>query len=193
MAAKKANQSVTTNNKYSSIFKSCPYFVSSEFEQQHFASGAESSIARHAIKIINQIRKIDSDLETETRTFERNVLESQRDSLYKFLDSKDLYDLEDSIKQWESDEQSYWTSYLGKIAAIEVLTNGKPSIETMSKMVMLPEDMYIEATQICVKLANAIKEATVAAEESIGVVGSSDSEEQPTRVTPTKLKLKKVK
>ncbi len=58
-------------------------------------------------------------------------------------------------------------------------------------MAQLPEELYITATQICVKLANAVKAATVNAEQSIGVF----NEENDTTDTPgpRKLILKKVK
>jgi hypothetical protein len=67
-------------------------------------------------------------------------------------------------------------------------------METMTKMVKLPESAYIKATQICVKLANAIKEATVMAEQEVGIdigPGAGPDPEPPTQ--PKKLKLRKVK
>jgi hypothetical protein len=60
----------------------------------------------------------------------------------------------------------------------------------MNQMVKLPEDAYITATQICVKLANAVKQATVNAEEAIGVYAPEETE--PSN-GPRKLMLKKVK
>jgi hypothetical protein len=69
----------------------------------------------------------------------------------------------------------------------------------MTKMVKLPEDLYIKATQICVTLANKIKEATIKAEQEIGV---SDEEyyadpsvglPKDSNATPSKLVLKKIK
>ena len=44
----------------------------------------------------------------------------------------------------------------------------------MSLMVKLPEANYVKATQICVKLANTIKQATESAEKEVGVVSRGD-------------------
>jgi hypothetical protein len=112
---------------------------------------------------------------------------SEKEILTKFLDSQDPTALTNSIEHWEDAEKDYWVNSLGKQAAIEILTAGKPSVETMTKMVKLPEELYIKSTQICVRLANAIKAATTAAEMEIGFA----DETEPT--SPKKLLLKKVK
>jgi hypothetical protein len=65
-------------------------------------------------------------------------------------------------------------------------------------MAKLPEDLYIKSTQICVKLANAIKEATVQAEEEIGIGQEEDYPDaglpsNDSGDTPSTLILKKIK
>ena len=64
----------------------------------------------------------------------------------------------------------------------------------MSKMVKLPEDMYIKVTQICVRLANTIKETTVRAEEEIGVIQQprDDVPASTAESGPRKINLKKI-
>jgi hypothetical protein len=113
--------------------------------------------------------------------------------LLSYLQEQNPNALKSSIQNWEMMEKEYWINTLGKQAAIEILTAGKPSVETMNKMVRLPEESYIKATQICVKLANAIKQTTVAAENQIGI--HTPDETQPTSTGPeptvSKLKIKK--
>lgn len=156
------------------LLKTCPYPVFSDFERENFQNETGASLSRYAIDTVNRIRKIDSDLETETRTFEKNCLQEERNKLVKFLKGQDFKEIEDAITNWEFVEQEYWTQFLGKKAALELLTFGKTTFETMSLMVKLPEANYIKATQICVKLANTIKQATEAAEKEIGVVSHGD-------------------
>ena len=187
MTTKKTTSKKATDNKYAELFESCPYLVLSQFEQENFIAQTGSGYSRSIIEIINRIRKIDSDLETETKTFEKKLLLSEKEILTKFLDSQDPTALTNSIEHWEDAEKDYWVNSLGKQAAIEILTAGKPSVETMTKMVKLPEELYIKSTQICVRLANAIKAATTAAEMEIGFA----DETEPT--SPKKLLLKKVK
>ena len=187
-----------TNNRYKELLDSCPFHILSDFEQENFNNLTGSAYSRSVIDIINKIRKIDSDLETETRTFEKQCLEEEKSKLLKILDQQDTATLTDAVNNWQDSEQDYWVNFLGKQAAIELLTFGRPTVETMSKMVKLPEDLYIKSTQICVKLANAIKVATANAEMEIGISApeptqpqtESKSKEQP---IAKKLLLKKIK
>ena len=195
MATKKT--SAKSTDKFEELFESCPYHVLSEFETENFNSQLGSAYSRSIIDTINRVRKIDSDLETETRTFEKKCLDEEKSKLLQILDQQDTAKLTNAVTDWQSTEQDYWVNFLGKQAAIELLTFGRPTVETMSKMVKLPEELYIKATQICVKLANAIKSATASAEEAIGVVNTpstSNSNSAPAEsTTPKKLLLKKIK
>lgn len=176
-------------------FALCPFNLNSEFERENFEGQTGVSRARHLITIINRIRKINSDLEQETRTFETNCLKEERDSLITVIKSQPKNEVTSILSNWQITEEEYWVDYLGKLAAIELLTNGKASQETMTRMVKLPENAYIKATQICVKLANAIKEATVMAEQDIGVDANvaPDDTDPIVPSQPKKLKLKKIK
>jgi hypothetical protein len=187
MATKKtAKVTVKETNTLQPIFDICPYPTFSDFERQNFQNQTGSAYARYIIETINRLRKIDSDLETEDRTFEKNCLLSEKEKLQKFLEGEDPKQLESAITNWEFVEKEYWSNFLGKQAAVEILTLGKPTFETMNKMVKLPEDLYIKATQTCVRLANAIQSATERAEEELGYTPQVDK-------GPRKLALKKVK
>jgi len=156
-------------NQLTKLFELCPYNTQSVFERENFDHHSGVSSARYIIETVNRIRKINSDLLTETRQFETNCLKEEKETLETFLLNQDSSELESKISNWEILERDYWAEHLGKIAAIELLTYGKPAVDTMTKMAKLPEDLYIKSTQICVKLANTIKEATVKAEEQIGI------------------------
>ena len=196
MATKKT--SAKSTDKFEELFESCPYHVLSEFETENFNSQLGSAYSRFIIDTINRVRKIDSNLETETRTFEKKCLNEEKSKLLKILEQQDTSKLTNAVTDWQSTEQDYWVNFLGKQAAIELLTFGRPTVETMSKMVKLPEELYIKATQICVKLANAIKSATTSAEEAIGVVNTHNitpvnNTASAESTTPKKLLLKKIK
>ncbi len=183
-----------SKNKLQAAFDACPYSTISKFEQENFSNETGAAKSRAVIEAINRIRKIESDLETETRKFEQAALEEEKSLLEAKLETIGENELIELINSREDVEQDYWINQLGKQAAIEVLTTGKPSIETMTKMVKLPEDAYVRATQLCVRLANTIKAATVRAEEAIGIMQAQESTESEQAVnTPTKLSLKKVK
>lgn len=187
------------NEQLNKLFELCPYNSQSEFERENFYAQSGVSNARYIIEVVNRIRKIDSDLLTETRQFETNCLREEKNKLEKFLLGQDLAELEAKVSNWEMIEREHWAEYLGKIAAIELLTYGKASVDTMTKMVKLPEDLYIKSTQICVTLANKIKEATVNAEQDIGVgldeeeYANSGLPSASNETAPTTLVLKKIK
>lgn len=184
------------DNKFESIINSCPYSTQfSRFEQENFNSPSSPGYPRYVIGLINQYRKIESDFEFESRNFERNVLMEEKGRIESILREQDIEKMENAIANWQQVEAEYWTDTLGKIAAIEILTQGKTSYETMLKMVKLPTELYVKATQVCLKLANAVKDTTVKAEVDLGIVPESDL---PTTVSapaavPKKLFLKKTK
>jgi len=185
-------------NQLTKLFELCPYNAQSAFEIENFHTQSGVSHARYIIEVVNKIRKINSDLLTETRQFETKCLEEEKQTLEKILLDQDISELESKISNWEILERDYWAEHLGKIAAIELLTYGKPAVDTMTKMAKLPEDLYIKSTQICVRLANTIKEATIKAEEQIGISLEDDYSADAglpsdSSETPTTLVLKKIK
>lgn len=196
MARKKqaVSQKPKTKSKFDDLFKSCPFTTYSKFERENFAGTTGVGYARHVISTVNRIRKLESDLESETRTFERNCINEEITQLYAYLEEQDFTTLKNAVDSWEAIEKEYWINTLGKQAAIELITLGRTSPETMSKMVRLPEDMYTKVTQICVRLANTIKETTIKAEAEIGVKNAdSVADETPTPPTvPKKINLKKI-
>lgn len=185
------------NEQLNKLFELCPYNTLSEFERENFQAKSGGSYVRYIIEVVNRVRKIDSDLLNETRQFETKCLQEEKTKLEQFLLDQDLDELQSKVSNWEMMEREHWAEQLGKIAAIELLTYGKPSVDTMTKMVKLPEELYVKATQICVSLANKIKQATMQAEVEIGVEEQEEYANTglPTEsnTTPSTLVLKKIK
>jgi hypothetical protein len=181
---------MTTENNISALqklFEVCPYPTLSQFERDNFQSDQGPAYPRHIIDTVNKVRKIDSDLTLITSPFEVACLTREKEQLVEFLNSQDADELITAVENWEISERDYWPNYLGKKSAIEILALGKTSVETMTMMAKLPEDLYIKATQICVRLANTIVNVTQQAEEEIGVYADTDENGAPT------VTLKKVK
>lgn len=182
------------NDKLEDIINSCPYTTEfGKFEQENFLSPASAGYPRYIIGLINRYRKLASDIDQETRSFEKHYLLEEKSKIEKILADQDLNTLQNAVENWEQVEADYWADTLGKIAAIEILTYGKTSYDTMLKMVKLPEDLYIKATQVCVKLANKIKDTTMAAEQQIGLNTDEDMYVPDQEQQPKKLFLKKTK
>ena len=186
-----AKKEYEISDELNTVFDKCPFTTISKFEIDNFRAQAGTGFARNVIETINRIRKIQSDLENETGSFEKLALEDERNKLIEHLNKQDITALRSAVENWEHVEREYWVNILGKQAAIEILTFGRPSVETMAKMVRLPEELYIKATQICVRLANAIKSTTMAAEEQIGLVDPNKDHTETDTAAVNKLNLKK--
>lgn len=179
------------NESFNDLFAVCPFTTAfSQFERENFLAPSGHGYARFIIDVINRYRKIESDYEFEDRIFERNCLLEEKNRIEKFLESQDVEQMKVAVENWQKYEADYWADTLGKIAAVEILTSGKATYDTMLKMAQLPKDSYIKATQICVKLANAISQATEEAEHAIGVFKEIP---QTTDLAPKSLSLKKIK
>ena len=184
-----ARKKETTLNKHDALFAKCPYPVQSKFELETFTAQSGIGYARYTISVVNKIRKLQSDLKTTVSEFESEFIKAEIAQLYSWLDSQDETVLNSAVENWENVEKDYWVNLLGKQAAIELLTIGRTSTETMNKMVRLPEDGYVKATQICVRLANTIKTTTQDAETKVGISHPATEE----NASPSKINLKKVK
>lgn len=182
------------NDNLKNLIESCPFTVNyGEFEQESFGSFSSPGYARHVIGLINQLRKIESDLNHESRRFERSVLIEEKEKIIKLLEKQDAAKLKNAVTNWQQSEPDYWADTLGKMAAIEILSHGQTTYNTMMKMAKLPEDLYVKATQICVRLANTIKETTVKAEMEIGVTAEPIDAPYDDAAPTKKILLKKVK
>jgi hypothetical protein len=187
-----ARKKETTQNQHEALFAKCPYPVQSKFEHDTFTAQSGIGYARYAISVVNKIRKLESDLKTTLTAFEIDCTKAELVQLYAWLDAQDSVALNSSVENWENVEKDYWVNLLGKQAAIELLTLGRTSLETMNKMVRLPEDGYVKATQICVRLANTIKTTTQDAETKVGISHHTEPSTEET-ASSKKINLKKIK
>lgn len=168
MATKKPTSAAKVD-PMSKVFDICPFPGESKFEQEYFANKSGVAYSRFIVETINRVRQIDSDLNEKNSIFSSNTLTAERNRLMTFLEEEGADNIESAVLNFEELEKQYWVSTLGKRAAVEILSAGKISVETMDKMIRLPEDLYIKATQICVKLANAVDATTRQAEEDVGI------------------------
>ena len=72
------------NEQLNKLFELCPYNLLSEFERENFYAQTGVSSVRYIIEVINRIRKIDSDLLTETKPFETNCLKEEKNKFLNF-------------------------------------------------------------------------------------------------------------
>lgn len=171
-AKKPAAMKTSTGKKevdFALLNKITPYTTQTQYESKTFTPSTGYDFPRYAIEAVNKIRNLDVLLKAEKNTVAKAVLTEQKTALMAELNQYDHDKLELSIKNVEQFEENYWIQTLGKRAALELLCAGKVGVDTMEKMIKLPEDAYIKATQVCVKLANSVRDLTSEAEQSIGI------------------------
>jgi hypothetical protein len=97
------------------------------------------------------------------------IMKNQYDLLISWYENIDDKTKKNILENFEKEESNYWSNYLGRQAAIELLTIGKPSFDTMDKMVKLPVEDFEKTVRVCVRYANLIKESTTNVEHAMGV------------------------
>jgi hypothetical protein len=168
-ATAKATSAGKKEVNFTALNKITPYNTTTQYESKTFTPTTGYDFPRYAVETVNQIRQLDIAIKSEKNTFLKSKLTEQRAALMAELNQYDHDKIELSIKNIEQFEENYWIQALGKRAALELLCQGKVSVDTMEKMIKLPEDAYIKASQVCVKLANSVRDLTAEAEQSIGV------------------------
>lgn len=99
----------------------------------------------------------------------RKIAKSRQryEQLKTWYDSFDKNDRDHFLRQYENEEPEYWANYLGRQAALELITMHRTSKETMNKMSLLPVEAFEEAVRICVRYSTLIKDVTVSVENTI--------------------------
>lgn len=94
------------------------------------------------------------------------IIEHKLEQRYKWYQQIDPAIRDAILGEYEQQEHDYWANYLGKQAAIEILTIGRTSKETMEKMASLPVEAFEDAVSICVRFATLVKETTATVESN---------------------------
>lgn len=120
----------------------------------------------------NSIDNAKNDLEDLRNALDRRKLfemQKQYDQLVFWYQSIDPEIRKKLVDSYEEQEPEYWANYLGRQAAIELLTIGRTTKETMDKMSNLPVDAFEESVRVCTRYAQLIKDTTASVEESLGI------------------------
>lgn len=97
------------------------------------------------------------------------IVEQKLDQRYSWYQKMEPVVRKATLADYERQEHDYWANYLGRQAALEILTTGRTSKPTMEKMASLPIESFEDAVSICVRFANLVKDTTAVVESSTGV------------------------
>jgi hypothetical protein len=103
-----------------------------------------------------------------TRAMNDNKLVLERMSAW--YETSTLKDKKKILENYDNEEKEYWSEYLGRQAALELLALGRTTKETLDKMSMLPVNEFEDCVRICVRYSNLIKDTTDSVESSMSVI-----------------------
>lgn len=84
-----------------------------------------------------------------------------------WLDSQEIDQCETAVAEFEESESEHWTDHLGRLGAIEVLSQGRTRADTMVQLSQLPLGDYKKAVTIVAQLANFLKDTAEQAESAL--------------------------
>ncbi len=84
-----------------------------------------------------------------------------------WLDNQNTNDMREAAAGFEDHESEYWTDFLGRTGAIDLLAIGRTRPDTMSKLSQLPLGDYKKAVMVIAQLANFLKDTTEQAEGTL--------------------------
>ncbi len=84
-----------------------------------------------------------------------------------WLDNQNVNDMREAAARFEDHESEYWTDFLGRTGAIDLLAIGRTRPDTMGKLSQLPLGDYKKAVMVIAQLANFLKDTTEQAEGTL--------------------------
>lgn len=165
----------------------------SEYEFENFFLDTFPTSSRQLIAVMLEIENLYSQQLTIQATIEvceepgeiirlsrsMQKVRKKYDQLVAWFQSIDPSEVLRIANEFDSQESDYWANHLGRAAAIELLTLGKTSKDTMDKMASLPVDAFEASVKICVRYADLIKQTTEGAEKSLGLIQGQDPQGLP--------------
>lgn len=135
----------------------------SNYEFTHFFLEKYPTPARQLVAVIEQVENLKKQLPINSD--KKITIQREIDMLTTWLNSVD--NKQEILDNYENEESEYWAHVLGREAAIEIISIGKTSKETMTKMSLLPVEDFEESVRVCVRFATLIRETTNRVEKEL--------------------------
>lgn len=138
----------------------------SQYEFDNFVTGAANSEARYVRQLL-----------LEKEQLEENIANADAGSRWQDQCQKELAQVDAVLNSWteeqivstlnnlEAEEGQYWAAHLGKIAAIESLTNGHTSPQTLDRLALLPIEDFKNSVIITNRIMEYIRSTTARIEQ----------------------------
>lgn len=151
----------------------------SDYEFEHFFLESHPTPARQIVAVMKEIELLHAEIsrlsvdlnQEKSPNLQRVLTETKQkyDQAVTWYENIDP-DIRDAIiSEYSVQEAEYWANYLGRQAALELLTFGRTTKDTMDRMSCLPVEAFEESVRICVRYAALIKNTTASVEETLGI------------------------
>lgn len=131
-----------------------------KFEYSTFVLGGYPTVA-------SKYRKIKQDLDVESKKF----VNKDKDTI-AFLKAlktefESMYESDELVMDDDLQETEFWVQKLAKQGAIELLSQGKVSAETMFKVSCLDNDNFVECVRQTTKISTYLNNVVQQAEKTV--------------------------
>jgi hypothetical protein len=118
--------------------------------------------------VASKYRKICEDLLDTSRIFFKNSDQKSKINILKELKAEyELLNPADDLVMTEEKEKEYWVKRLAKHGAVQLLAQGKVSVDIMFKMASLPSSDYEACVKETTKLSSYMNDITQKAEKEV--------------------------
>lgn len=138
----------------------------SQYEFDNFVTGAANSEARYVRQLLLEKEQLEeSILHAEPNSRWADQCRKELAQIDAVLSSWTEEQVENTLQNFEAEEGQYWAAYLGKIAAIESLTNGHIGAETLDRLALLPIEDFKNSVIITNRIMEYIRSTTARIEQ----------------------------
>ncbi len=124
---------------------------------------------RAILAVLARLREIDQLRANTVDPTHLSEFATETAHLNKWLSQWSEEDIQQHLASIEENEPKYWAQRLGREAAVDLLSTGRVSTQTMSRAVLLSEDDYRTFAETCGSITHVVNTISKEVEQSQGI------------------------
>lgn len=124
---------------------------------------------RAILSQLYRLKDIEQQLGQTVEGVETIRLEHEQAQINQWLEGFSDGEIEEHLEGLENNDAAYWVQRLGREAAVDMVTRGRISKETLDRAILLNEDDYRAMTETCNTILQVIGNVTREVEDNMGL------------------------
>ena len=138
----------------------------SQYEFDNFVTGSANSEARYLRDLLLEKEQLEKEIVATREDFRHNdKCQKELAQIDTILSNFNEEQVVQTLSNFEAEEGQYWAAHLGKVAAIETLTQGRASTATLDKLALLPIEDFKNSVIITNRIMEYIRSTTARIEQ----------------------------